>query len=174
MLPYIFSILGTAFCAAAILVKGKDMRLILLLVFTGNALAGVSYLVAGNGMNGAVSCFLGAVIAVVNFFLERTGKSVPKWLTALYAGIFTVTNLAVTAHINAATVFSVLATLCFVLSTVQKSGKLFRICSLLNTIFWIVYDLLSASYQGLIIHITVLLITVAGMLIHDRHTIKEG
>lgn len=84
MLPYIFSILGTAFCAAAILVKGKDMRLILLLVFTGNALAGVSYLVAGNGMNGA------------------------------------------------------------------------------------------ASYQGLIIHITVLLITVAGMLIHDRHTVKEG
>ena len=32
MLPYVLSIFGTVFCAAAILVKGKRMQLILLLV----------------------------------------------------------------------------------------------------------------------------------------------
>ncbi len=170
MLPYIFSILGTVFCAAAILIKGKDMRLILLLVFIGNSLAGVSYLITENGVNGAVSCFLGAIITVANYLLERAEKPVPKWLTVLYAVSFTAANLWVCVHINAATVFVILAALSFVLSTVQKSGKPFRVFTLVNGVCWVLYDLLSASYQGLIIHITVFIITVAGMLIHDRTT----
>ena len=170
MLPYVLSIFGTVFCAAAILVKGKKMQLILLLVTIGNLLAGVSYLITPNGINGAVSCFLGAGITLLNWLWEKQGKDIPRWLTVAYALLFTAVNVLVSPRVHIATLFVIGAALCFVLSTVQKSGKMFRIYTFANGICWILYDLLSASYQGLILHATVFLITAIGMLIHDRKT----
>ena len=44
---------------------GKRMRLILFLIFLGNILLAVSYLLQGSGINAAASCFLGGGQAIV-------------------------------------------------------------------------------------------------------------
>ena len=60
ILAYVLSFLGTVSIIASSLVKGKNMKVILSLVFTANVLVAISYLVGGSGINGAISCFVGA------------------------------------------------------------------------------------------------------------------
>ena len=62
-LAFILSTMGTVCICVPPLLKGKNMKLILLLVFSANMLVATSYLLTG-AYNGAASCFVGGAQAI--------------------------------------------------------------------------------------------------------------
>lgn len=174
ILPYIFSTLGLISMIAASLVKGKSMKLILLLVFGGNLFCALSYFV-GSGINGAASCFIGAAQAIINYFFDSKGKPLPKWLVAIYAFAFIGVNLLVTDlgskdfKIIGLCVLAIVASLSFIMCIGQKSGAKYRFWTIVNNLLWCAYDVFSGAFSVLFFtHIPLLVFTVAGMIIHDR------
>ena len=164
-MAYILSVVGTVLLCTPSLLKGKNMRLILLLVFLSNVCIGSSYLLSG-AVNGVVSCAVGAVQSIVNYFFDRKNKPLPIWLIVVYALAFAAVNIAVFSQF--ADVFSLLACMAFVLCIAQKNGKNFRIWTLANAALWLTYDIVSLSFAPIITHAFQVCVVLFGMLIHDR------
>ena len=143
------------------------MKQIMFFVFCGNFLVATSYLIAGSGINGAASCYLGSLQAIVTYFFDAKGKPLPKWLIAIYALSFVACNILV-GGLTPYTALAIVATLTFIMGIGQKSGAKYRFWTLLNLILWLTYDAITATYSALLSHILILLFTVAGMIIHDR------
>ena len=181
-LAFIFSTLGLIAMLTSSLLKGKNMKKILILVFLGNAFVAVSYLLGGSGFNGAASCLLGALFSIINYFFDAKEKAIPKWLAVVYGLSFVAVNIIVsfnsivtlgdTVTIDyKALVLCVLAifgTLAFVMCIGQKNGAKYRFWTVMNMIMWCIYDLISGNIQVLITHIIQLSVAVIGMVIHDR------
>ena len=141
------------------------MKTILILVFLGNALVAISYIFT-KSWSGAVSCGLGAVQTIINFFFESKNKAIPKWLVGIYALSFVAANLAVFGGLH--TVVAIIATLFFVLSIVQKNGAKYRLWTVANVLGWILYDIATFAYGAMITHLVQLGITFVGIFINDR------
>ena len=73
-LSFVLSTLGLISNTSASVVKGKRMKLILFLVFFGNVMFAMSYLANGTGMVGAAPSFLGAVCAIVTYFVDSKDR----------------------------------------------------------------------------------------------------
>ena len=141
------------------------MKLILLLVFGANVFMALSYALTG-AFNGVVSCSVGAVQTIINYFFERKNKPLPIWLIVTYAVVFAVVNVLAFAKIT--DIFALLACLAFVMSIGQKTGKQYRVWTLTNAVFWVAYDFTSFSFGPFATHLLQLGIAVFGMLLHDR------
>ena len=161
----LLSVLGTICVCTSAMIKGKDMRLILLLVFSANVLIAVSYLLTG-AYNGAASCFVGGVQAIINYFFERKGKKLPAWLLGLYALSVIVVNLLVFSRLW--DLLAMFGSLTFILCITQKNGKMYRLWSLIKDFLWLAYALVSASWGPLISQSITLSTVIGGMLLHDR------
>ena len=164
VIAFILSILGTVCICSSSLVKGKNMKLILLLVFSANVLIATSYLLTG-AFNGAASCFVGGAQAIINYFFDRKNKKLPVWLISLYALAFIVVNLLVFKSIF--DLIAMIASLTFVMCIGQKNGKKYRAWSLVNTTLWLAYDLTSISIGPLVTHLVQLSTIISGIFIHD-------
>jgi len=151
----------------ASLLKGENMKKILLFVFLGNFLVGASYLLDGTGLNGAASCLLGSLQAIVSYYFDSKKLPLPKWVIALYALSFIVLNLVV-GGFAPLTFLAIVATMTFIAGIGQKSGAKYRFWTLANLLLWLTYDIISKSSGALVSHILILLFNVAGMVIHDR------
>ena len=138
--------------------------MILLFVFLANALVATSYLLDG-AYNGAASCFVGAAQSIVSYFYDSKDKRIPMWLVGIYALSFVCVNMLVFATLL--DLIAMLASLCFVLSIIQKNGKRYRIATLICTLLWITYDLVSLSYGPIITHSIQLATVLSGIVIHD-------
>lgn len=163
---YILNVLGTGSMVAALLSPSKRIKLILFLSFLGNFFVATGYLAGGSGINGAISCYAGAAMSIVNFAFQSKQKPIPKWLLAVYALVFAGLNLA--SGFSWLGVLAIVACMFFVLSIAQDNGAAYRICTLANVILWCSYDVLSKSYAGLIPHVVMLVFTLVGMLVQDR------
>lgn len=166
-LSFVLSILGLASMIIASLIKGPNMKKILFFVFCGNVLVATSYLIGGSGINGAASCYLGGLQAIINYFFDSKNKPLPKWLVVVYVIAFVAVNLAV-GGFSALGLLAIVASLTFVMCIGQKSGAKYRFWTIVNMLLWCTYDILSKSYGALTSHIPLLIFTVAGMIIHDR------
>lgn len=164
LLAFILSTLGTVCVCVSALLKGKNMTLILLLVFLSNALVAASYFLTG-ATGGAAICCVGAVQTVISFIFERKNKPLPKWLVAVYAAMFVAANLLVFS--NVFDVIALVAALMFVMEISAKSGKQYRLWSLANATLWLLYDLLTLSFGPLVAHVTHFTTTLCGIVIHD-------
>ena len=151
-------------CAS--LIKGAQIKKTLFFAFCGNFLVATSYLM-DSGINGAVSCYLGAAQSIINYFFAKAKKSVPYWLNILYALSFILVNLIVAKSFSYLVLLAIIASLIYVLCIGQKNGKAYRFWVLVNMILWCTYDVLSKSFAALITHISLLVFTIVGMLIHD-------
>ena len=169
-ISYILSLAGLGASVIASLLKGKGIGKILVFVFLGNMLVALSYLVGANG-GGAVSCFIGGVQALINFFFDRKEKPLPVWLLAVYALMFLTANLLVFSV--PADVVAILASLTFILCIGQKNGKRYRIWNGINVCLWCLYDILRGAWGPLLTHGVLLTSTVLGMLIYDRKKEKK-
>ena len=165
ILAFVLSTLGTVCICIPPLLKGKNMKLILLLIFSTNVLLATSYFLTG-AYNGAATCCIGAVQTIVNYFFERKNKPIPRWLIAVYAVAFTVANLLVFAKLT--DVIALLAAGAFILAICQKNGKQYRVWTLVNTLLWLVYDGVNRSYGPLTTHGILLITILFGMVMHDR------
>ncbi len=162
-ISFALSIIGLIFFIVALLLKGKDMRMILLMTFTGNIIMAVSYLTAVNGNNGAVLSLLGGVISLINYFFKDA--KIPIWLLIVYAIILGTVNIVIADSWSA--LFTILAALAFIMSIAQKSGKKYRLWMGLNSLSWIAYDLVTMSYGPLTTHTILFACSLIGMIIHD-------
>ena len=140
-MSYILSGLGLAVLIVASLIKGETIKKTLYLVLAGNLLVATSYLFTDNGINGAVSSYIGSIQALINLFYAKKNKNIPVWLLVIYALSFIVANFAVLK--DAVGVIALLATLCFVGCVSSKTGKGYRIWQAANNLLWILYDILS-------------------------------
>ena len=166
ILAFALSTLGTVCVCIPPLLKGKNMKLILLFVFSSNALVATSYVLTG-AFTGAASCFVGSVQTIINYFFDRKNKQLPKWLLAAYALSFIVVNLLVFNRLT--DLIALLGTLVFIAAISQKNGKQYRLWILINTLLWITYDLVSLSFGPLSTHLIQLTTIVVGMVVHDRN-----
>ena len=163
-LAFILSTLGTICICVPPLLKGKSMKLILLLVFSANVLVAVSYLLTGE-YNGAASCFVGAAQSLINYFFDKNNKKLPKWLIVIYALAFIGVNLWVFKQVF--DLIAMVASLTFIMCVGQKSGRKYRIWTFINTALWMIYDLLGAAYGPLITHSILLCTVISGVIMHD-------
>ncbi len=171
--PYIsmaLSIGGLVSMILASTVKTRSMRLILTFVFFGNFLVATSYLIDGNN-NGAACCYIGAAQALINYFFDKNNKPIPKWLVVIYAAVIVGINLAVLTEIL--DLLAIIASLTFILCIGQSDGAKYRFWTSVNMVLWITYDIIKGSYAALFTHVSLLLFTVLGKLIHDRKSDKE-
>lgn len=171
VVSYILSILGLGAMISASLIKGEHIKRILFLVFCGNFLAATSYML-GSGINGAASCYLGAGQAIINYFFDSKNKKIPYWLNICYALSFIIVNIAVAGEISALVLLAIVASVIFVLCIGQKNGKMYRFWSIVNMVLWCSYDIFSQSYAPLIMHTSLLIFTVIGMIIHDIKRVR--
>ena len=163
-IAFILSLFGTICVCIPPLLKGKNMKLILMLVFLSGAAVGFSYVLTG-AMTGGVSCLIGAVQAIINYFFERKGKNPPVWLIVIYAISFTTANLVVFS--GAVDILAIVACLVYIGSICQKNGAKYRIWIFINTALWVAYDIVSTSYGPLVTHGTLLAIIAFGIIAHD-------
>lgn len=170
-LAFILSTFGTVCICIPPLLKGKNMKLTLLLVFLANAFVAASYLLTG-AFNGVVSCCLGAAQAIINYFFERKGKALPYWLIAIYAASFAVVNILVFSKFS--DILALIACLTFTMSVCQKNGRRFRLWSLGNAGCWMLYDAVNASYGPLLTHIIQTSIVIFGIVVHDLKKPKKA
>ena len=146
---------------------GKKMQTVLILNFLGNFLVGISYFFSETeSMAGAAVCFVACIQVIINFFFDRKSKKIPLYLILIYALSFLTVNLTVfSAWYD---IFSIGATMIYVISMAQNNVGSYRILYALNSSCWILYDVLSASYAPLITHITLALFTFAAMFINRK------
>ena len=173
-LAFVLSILGLLSMIISSLIKGKRMKLILFFVFCGNILVATSYLLDGKGLNGAAACYLGGVQAIINYFFDVKGKPLPKWLIAIYAVSIVALNIWVAGGVTALGVLVIVASLTFIMCIGQPSGAKYRLWTIINMVLWCIYDILAPAYPSLVTHISLLLFTVIGMIIHDRKANNQG
>jgi len=143
----------------------KKMSAILVFNFAGNLLVAVSYLLIG-GISGAGICFVACAQVVINYIFDLKGKKVPYWLIAVYLVAFLSVNLLTFAHWY--DVFSLTASVLFVLSVAQSNAKYYRILYFLNSTVWVLYDFLAAAYGNLSTHVVLFIATLVSIIIRDR------
>lgn len=167
VLAFVLSILGQVLNTTASLVRGSRMKLILLLVFAANFSFATSYLLNDSGINGAASCYLGGILAIVNFWFTAKNRPFPKWLPVLYGALFVAVNVIFGTDILL-TAIAIAATMCFVMGIGQSNGAKYRFWTLGNLILWVTFDLVSRSISTLIPHLFQVCCTVLGMILYDR------
>lgn len=171
--PYISMALSLGGLVAMILastVKTKSMGLILTFVFFGNFLVATSYLIDGNN-NGAACCYIGAAQALINFFFEKNKKPIPMWLVGIYAIVIVSVNVGVMSEML--DLLAIIASLTFIMCIGQDNASKYRFWTIVNMVLWITYDIIKGSYAALFTHVSLLLFTVLGKLIHDRRINKQ-
>ena len=142
----------------------KDVKKILVLLATANLAIALCYFFQGPASyNGAISCTIGAATAIISGIYDIKGKDVPVFVAVLYGVVFTVANLfAWTAWYSA---IVIVASLMFAVSTIQKTGMMYRIWTLGNIFLWIVFDIVSQSGASLISQLKTFTFMTSGMII---------
>lgn len=168
-ISFILSITGLIILIAASLIKGEKMTGILMMLFVGDVLVATSYLFTEAGLSGGLASFVGAVQAIINYFFAAKEKPLPKWLIFIYALSFgAVSMMSYAAPVD---ILALLASLAFVAMVSAKNGTWYRIWLSINSIVWILYDILSQSYGPLATHTALCVFTLLGLVIND---LKKG
>ncbi len=174
ILAYGFSLLGLASMITASLIKGKNMKTILVFVFGGNFFVAISYLLDGSGLNGAASCILGCIVTLINYVFQSKNKPIPNWLAAIYGIGFIMVNLVVSKGFSWLGLLAIVACLMFVMCINQKNGAKYRIWTIANMSLWVIYDIISGAYSVLPSHIPQLIFPIVGLFVHDIRKKKKA
>ena len=170
ILYYVLYVAGTLAMVGALLSPAKKIKQILFFDFLGSFLVGTGYLFSANGINGAISVYIGATMAIINFGIQSKNKTIPVWLMIVYGIVFAVMNFA--GGFTGLAALAVVASLTFVIGIGQNNGTAFRRWTLANSVLWCAYDVFSTTYAGLLPHVVMVVFTVVGMIVHDRK-VKE-
>ena len=184
MTAYVLSALGLVSNMASSVVKGKRMKLILFLVFFGNVMFAVSYLVNGTGMVGAAPSFLGAVCAIVTYFVDSKDRPASardrRIMMVVYGAAFVAVNLA-TYFLQAPSLHEeggiralictgllIMTAMCFVVSIGQPNGAGYRFWVSANLTLFVLYDFVAGSYSTFAAHLVQLVVNLIGVYLYDK------
>lgn len=165
ILAFVLSILGTVCICASFLIKGKNMKLILLLACITNVLTVASYALTG-AYNGALTCCIGVGKLITNYCYERKNKQPPRWTVVAFLGASVVVSLLVfSSFID---IVPILSAFVYTVGISGKNGRHYRIWMLVNTGLWVVYDLVTLSFGPLCSHLIQIGTILFGMFMYDR------
>jgi hypothetical protein len=149
---------------AIVMMQLKSMRLILVFQILTNLLASSSYLFL-DGKSGMLVSILAVVCSVVMYFYNTKNKKPHLIVAVAFIAVYVAS--AVYSTVISSDPWELLpafAATCFALSLIQTKTSYFRIFATLNPIFWLPYDLHTASYIMFIVHFGILLSSVIGMI----------
>ena len=160
-LPLIVSIFSTLCIVTTSYIK--NVKTILVLLATANLAMATSYFLQGS-YNGAISCALGAITAIISGIYDMKEKDIPLFVSFLYGIAFTIANLVAWDKWNT-TGLVIIASLMFAISTIQKTGMMYRVWTMGNIFLWITYDIITLSGASLVSHLTTFTFMTSGMII---------
>ena len=160
-LPLIVSLFSTACIVSTSYIR--DVKKILVLLATANLAITISY-VLQESYNGAIACGLGAITAIVSGIYDIKKKDIPLWVSILYGVAFTIANLFAWDKWST-TGIVIIASLMFAISTIQKTGTMYRVWTMGNIFLWITYDIITQSGASLVSHMCSFTFMTSGMII---------
>ncbi len=145
----------------------KDVRHILLGNVISNLMVALQYGLLG-GFSGAWICVVAAVQTIVMYFLDKreNGQKLRKLLLVLFCAMYIVGTIIV--YKGWGDILSCVCALIYVLAILQTDSKGFRRCIFVNASLWIVYDIYTMAYSGILTHGLELVSIVTAMLRLDR------
>ena len=166
ILAYILGIFTTGFAVASM--QFKNMKLVLLFQLICNSTLTLQYVIEGRvSVSGVV--ILAVIQTIVRFFFDRQGKPFPVWLTCVFiAGFTAVSVIMMTSPFDLITCVAVWF---YAICIVQKRSSVARICSVINTVLWLIYDILCAP-SAIFTHAVILVFVIAGIIRLDREDWK--
>lgn len=129
----------------------KDKRHILLGNVVNNLLVALQFALLG-GLSGAWVCIVGAVQTVVMYFVDRKPDAKKLWLCLLilFCAMYIVGTCIV--YQGWGDILTCVCALFYVLAILQKDSKGFRRYILVNASVWIVYDIYTLAFSGMLTH----------------------
>lgn len=150
----------------------KKMKTVLLFKFLVNGLVCANYLLVGDGCSGALICAVAILCLFINYSYTSKEKEIPVWIIIVHSVIFLVANLLTFAHWY--DIFTLIASLLFVLCIAQKSTNYYRLLYIGNCLIWIPYDILAGAWGNLITHTVLSIAIFVSIAINDRKRVKNG
>ena len=149
---------------AIVLKQMKEMKKILILEVVANSLATLNYVFVGGDSGWIVSgiAVLNAVVMLIYFLCN---KKAPSFLVVVFLGIY-ITSSAVTLAVKGdfMELLPALSAVCYSVSMMQKKPSHYRAWSVLNPVFWTVYDIYTTSYVMSIVHFGIFVSTLIAMI----------
>ena len=151
----------------------KKMKTVLTLSFLGNFLVAMSYLLIGK-VNGSLICFVACVQLIINYSYDVRDRRLPKWFIGLHVVAFLLVNIITFTYWY--DILALLAAWMFVLSVAQPDAKYYRMYYMINSLIWIIYDLLAKAYGNLFTHVILAIAIFIAMRVRDakKEHEKEG
>lgn len=145
----------------------KDVRHILLGNVISNLMVALQYALLG-GFSGAWICMVAAVQTIVMYFLDKreNAQKLRKYLLVLFCVMYIVGTCIV--YKNWEDILSCVCAMIYVLAILQTDSKNFRRCIFVNSSLWIVYDVCTMAYTGILTHGLELVSIITAMLRLDR------
>lgn len=162
LLAQIISFIGIISNIIGIQLKNKKDILISFII--ANLSFGISFVLL-KSYSGAAISFIAATQAIINFFIDKKGKTVSKYLITTYIIISTLVGL-----ITYRTIIDIMPIICsvlFTLSIIQKKEKKVRIYTLTNITLWTIYDLIVGVYTAGISNIFLISSTIISIVRYD-------
>ena len=169
-LAYIIGIFTTAFAVASM--QFKNMKYVLICQLICNSLLTMQYVIEGQiSVSGVV--ILAVIQTIVRFFFDKAGKPFPVWLTGVFIVGYTAVSVTMMIIMDKPLydLITCVAVWFFALCVVQRRSSVARVCSFINTVLWLIYDILQAP-SAISTHAVILVFVAFGIIRLDREDWK--
>ncbi len=130
-------------------VQLKDMKNILIMGVITNALTVANYWLLGE-MSGAWICIIAIVQTLWIYYYGRSQRRFPKRLNYMFMLLYSAAVLLTFGKVY--DVLAWIAALAFALAVVQQESSKYRLIIMVNSLSWIIYDLVTRSYTMALTH----------------------
>jgi len=139
----------------------KNIKLVLLINFICNVAGAMPYLVNGE-LSACGLYFVAAAQCIVFIGYRFFKKEPPKYYTGVFAAMFIL--VSVLAYQKPLDILSMLAAVTCALALAQKTSTMYRVIMVANGILWLIFDILSKTYDMLPAHIITAATAIVGIL----------
>ena len=155
--------IGTGMIAIA-LKQMKTMKMILLFEVITNLLASTNYLLLG-GDAGAIVSVLAILQSLVLFLYNKKEKTPHIAMTAIFISLYLAcSTYSLITKADVMELIPALGAVCFAMALVQKSPFRYRLWGVGNSLLWVVYDVYTASYVMMLVHLGILASVIVALI----------
>ncbi len=148
----------------------KSLKAILLLELAANLLVALTYLLVG-GDSGAYICLVACIQTTISFLYTRKGRQCPTALTVVFLCIYI--GITIVTYQSPTDILPGLCSVTFALSVVQKNAARYRVYMAINSLLWVVYDLIVGAYSTILTHGLLLISLILAMIRLDRKKAED-
>ena len=141
-------------------VQLKTMKNVLMLGIFSNLFTVINYWLLGE-MSGAWVCLIAIVHTVWIYNYNRGGKRFPKRLNYVFIALYSAAVALTFGGLY--DVLAWIAAMAFAVAVVQVETSRYRLIIVVNSLAWIIYDLLTRSYTMAISHSLIFISAIIGI-----------